>query len=226
MIMVRNCTNLEELWGYVKGLNRKHFPDNKFAPILGNGKTNKPKIMFVFINPTARNISSDKSWRGPRFPFIGTKQIWKVFYRAGLFNKELIDKINTSSDWSVEFTNQVLRFLRNKQIYLTNIVKWTGHDAALPNSEKIRMFLPVLRKEIEIVKPRYIVAFGLIPFESLTKSKIRLSGYYERATKSKTLTTYHIRVGDFKARVIPCYFPIGRGNPERAIELLKLVKKL
>jgi len=224
--MVQNCTNLEELWRRVKELNRKHFPDNKFAPILGNGKTNKPKFMFVFINPTARNISSDKCWRGPRFPFIGTKQIWRVFYRAGLFSDELIDKINTNSKWSVEFTNRVLRFLRSKQIYLTNIVKWTGRDAALPNSEKIRLFLPVLRNEIEIVKPRYIVAFGLIPFGSLTKSRIRFSEYYERATKSGILITYPIQVGDFKTRVIPCYFPIGRGNPERAIELLKLVKRL
>lgn len=195
-------------------------------PILGNGKTYKPKIMFVFINPTIRNISSSKTWVGPRFPFIGTKQVWRIFCKAGLFDERLLNHINENSTWSINFTNRVLDYLKNREFYLTNIVKWTGSDARLPESKKIKLFLPVLENEIELVKPEYIVTFGLIPFENLTRTKIKLSRYYETVMKKRELEPISIQINNFKTKVIPCYFPIGRGNPKRAIELLKLVDKL
>ena len=72
-----DCADLNELWRYVTELNREYFPENELMPILGNGKTYKPKLMFVFINPTGRNTSSVKIGRR-RFPFIGTKQVWRV----------------------------------------------------------------------------------------------------------------------------------------------------
>ena len=214
-----NCKNLEELWDIVLKINKQNFPENDLMPIVGNGKTEKPKVMFVFINPTKRNISSDKNWTGPRFPFIGTKQIWRIFHRAGLFDDKLINQINNSSTWSVEFTNKVLNFLKEREFYITNIVKWTGHDAALPDFEKIKLFLPILEKEIELVQPQYIVTFGLIPFEKLTGQKIKLSDYYDKSVKNNKLEFYSFN----STKVVPCYFPIGRGNPKRAVEILKLV---
>lgn len=214
-----NCKNLEELWDIVLKINKQNFPENDLMSIVGNGKIKNPKIMFVFINPTKRNISSDKNWKGPRFPFIGTKQIWRIFHRAGLFDDKLINQINNSSTWSVEFTNKVLNFLKEKEFYITNIVKWTGHDAALPDSKKIKLFLPILEKEIELVQPQYIVTFGLIPFEKLTGQKIKLSEYYDKSIKNNKLEFYSFN----STKVIPCYFPIGRGNPKRAVEILKLL---
>lgn len=222
--MLNDCTSLKALWKYVFVLNKKHFSENKLMPILGNGRISKPKFMFVFINPTVRNISSDKTWKGPRFPFIGTKQVWRVFQKAGLFDEQLLAKINADSDWSVEFTEQVLDFLKNKSFYFTNLVKWTGHDASLPDSGKIKLFLPVLEKEIEIVKPEYIVTFGLLPFENLVKRKIKLSDYYDNVMQTKKVNCFKINVGGIETNVVPCYFPIGRGNPKRAVEILKLLK--
>lgn len=73
--MYQNCQTLEELWNVVDELNQRYFPENSLKPILGNGKTFRPKFMFVFINPTRANISSDQNWQGPRFPFIGTKSV-------------------------------------------------------------------------------------------------------------------------------------------------------
>lgn len=196
-------------------------------PVLGGGDTNKPKMMFVFINPTIRNISSDKGWKGPRFPFIGTKNIWKVFNKAGLLSDELLAEImDKSPRWSVDLAKAVLKSLKGRKIYLTNIVKWTGPDAALPNAEKIRLFLPVLHNEIELIKPQYIVAFGLLPFEGLTRKKIKLSEYYNRISKKHVLAVYPIQVGNFRTNVIPCYFPVGRGRPKQAIELLRLANDL
>ncbi len=220
------CAALDELWALVDELNRRCFPENRLRPILGGGRTCRPKVMFVFINPTGRNIGSDTEWQGPRFPFIGTKQVWRIFHRAGLFDDGLMEYINHNREWSLEFTDRVLSFLKRKSFYLTNLVKWTGRDATLPDSEKIRLFLPILEKEIEIVHPRYIVAFGLLPFESIAKRKIRLGEYYAEVKRTKRLIPFEVRLGQATRKVIPCYFPVGRGNPEKAVELLRLVDSL
>jgi len=189
--MYQKYQTLEELWNVVDDINQRYFPENNLKPILGDGKTFRPKIMFVFINPTYANISSNPNWQGSRFPFIGTKPLWRVFHRAGMFDDELMNKINNSKSWSLELTNEVLNFLKSKSFYLTNIVKWTGHDATLPNSEKIKLFLPILKREIEIVKPQYIVTFGLIPFENITNQKIRLKNYFEDVMKSQRLRFFN-----------------------------------
>lgn len=220
------ANTLNDLWTQVHEINKKHFPENNLASILGNGKTSNPKFMFVFINPTRANISSRKDWKGPRFPFIGTKQVWRIFHRAGMFDDELMNEIEQSKNWSIDFTNKVLEFLKNRSFYITNIVKWTGEDATLPNSEKIKLFLPILEKEIEIIKPEYIVTFGLIPFENLTGQKIILGKYYNEVMKTKSVKYYERQFGSTTTRIIPCYFPVGRGNPKRAVEMLKLVRTI
>lgn len=222
----QKCQTLDALWNVVEDLNDKHFPDNGLKPILGNGKEFRPKLMFVFINPTHANISSGQDWKGPRFPFIGTKPLWRILHQAGMFDDELMEEINNSKNWSLEFTNTVLNFLKSKSFYFTNIVKWTGSDATLPNSEKIKLFLPILEREIEIVQPQYIVTLGLIPFENLTKHKIRLIDYYSEILKNRKFRFFDIKCGNFKTKVIPCYFPVGRGDPKKAVEILKLVNNL
>lgn len=224
--MIAHCKALDDLWKVVDSLDRASFPTNALRPILGGGRTCKPRVMFVFINPTGRNISSDRKWQGPRFPFIGTKQVWRVFHRAGLFDDGLMEHINNNREWSIEFTGRVLRFLERKSFYFTNLVKWTGYDATLPNSEKVRLFLPLLEKEIEIVRPGYIVAFGLLPFESIAKLKIKLHEYYSEAMKAERVIPFEVGIGSMTRKVIPCYFPVGRGNPEKAVELLRLVDSL
>lgn len=225
-MLLEQCATLDHLWKYVHETHDAHFPDHPLMPILGNGQCSKPKIMFVFINPTARNSSSHRHWQGPRFPFIGTKQIWRIFHRAGLFDDALLTAINKQSTWSLAFTEEVLRFLKNKSFYLTNLVKWTGHDAAPPKSDMVRLFLPILQREIELVQPQYIVTFGLLPFTALTQQKIHLQQYYTDAMKHKQLNMYPTRFGQHQTQVIPCYFPVGRGNPKRAIELLNFLRDL
>ena len=223
---LKGCATLDEVWALVDELNRRYFPKNRLLPILGGGESHRPKFMFVFINPTARNISSDPSWEGPRFPFIGTGRVWQVFHRAGLLDDALMEQMGRQGMWSPDFAQRVARFLKGKSLYITNLVKWTGRDAALPDTGKIRLFLPFLEREIEIVQPRYIVAFGTIPFKSITKRSITLQDYHADAMKTGKLRPFIARIGSVERKVIPCYFPVGRGNPQKAIELLKLVGSL
>ena len=143
-----------------------------------------------------------------------------------MFDDELMNKIDNSGYWSLELTNEVLDFLRSKSFYFTNIVKWTGPDATLPDSRKIKLFLPILRREIEIVQPQYIVTFGLIPFENMTNQKIKLKDYFEEIMKSKKLRFFDMNYNGFKTKIIPCYFPVGRGDPKKAVEILRLIDGL
>jgi DNA polymerase len=213
---------LQDIWKKVDKLSKK-FPSD-YNPILGNGKCYRPKFLLVFINPTKANISSHPGWPGFRAPFIGTKPVWRVLHKAGWFNDQLIKVINASDTWSPRFADIVYKSLARRGLYLTNIVKWTGETAELPKAKKIRAYLPLLKKEIEIVKPKYIITMGLIPFEYLTGRKIKLGEYYKEAMKTKKLKAYDLKIGSKTYKVIPCYFPVGRGEPKKAVEILKLLK--
>ena len=52
------------------------FGVNNLNAIYGAGETKSPRLCFIFMNPTGRNISSVKNWRGIRAPWLGTKNIW------------------------------------------------------------------------------------------------------------------------------------------------------
>ena len=224
--MLDKIEDLDNLWKFVYKINRENFPENELVPICGNGKLFKPKVMFVFINPTHVNSSSDKNWKGPKFPFVGTKPFWKVLYNSEILDKELFEKINNSKEWSVELTEEVLKFIEDSSLYLTNVVKYTGRDATLPDSGKINMFLPILKKEIQIVKPKYIVAFGLIPFKGLVKQNLKLSDYHSESVNSGKLRFYEEDFNGVKVKIIPNYFPVGLGNPKKSAEILRMVNDL
>ena len=49
-------------------------------------------FVFVFMNPTGRNIASSPNWKGRRSPWIGTKNIWKLFYRVGLLSERIYEE--------------------------------------------------------------------------------------------------------------------------------------
>lgn len=221
--MFDKINTLTELWHYINEITKKNFPDNDLMPILGGGQDKNPKFMIVFINPTIRNISSNKNWQGPRFPFIGRKRPWIEFHKAGLFDNELLEIIKNNSNWSIEFTYKVLEFLKNNGLYLTNIVKNTSYNAELPKADQINLYLPIFKKEIEIVNPQYIIAFGLIPINSLIKEKIKLANYYETIKNSTSLIFYELDINSKKYKLIPCYYPVGRGNPDKAIKILKMI---
>ncbi len=217
------CASLDELFEYTQRLTTTHFPNHSLKSIMGGGLRDSPEIMFVLINPTYANISSKSSWTGPRFPFIGTRAFWRVLDRAGMMKPELMEYINENKEWSIDFARKMESYFGEQKWYFTNIVKYTGRDAALPDTQKIEIYYPVLQREIELVNPQMIVAFGLIPFERMTGKKIKLQDYYEKILKKGDVDSFCLIEG--RVPVIPCYFPVGRGNPARAVEMLKHIRE-
>ena len=64
----------------------------ELTSIYNGGCTDNPDFCFVFMNPTGKNIASDPNWKGRRSPWIGTKNIWKLFYRIGKVSSIVLDK--------------------------------------------------------------------------------------------------------------------------------------
>ena len=223
MSELSDIKDLDELWSYTGRLHKKHFPESSLEPILAGGRLENPKYMFIFINPTYRNISSDPNWKGKRRPWTGTKYIWKIFHRAGHFDRDLLEEINQRNKWDISFADKVYKHLNDRSFYFTNVVKWTGENADLPDTYKINTFVPILQREIEIVDPQYIITFGLIPFTALAQKKIKLGEYYKKIMANKALRHYDLEISNKVYKLIPCYFPVGRGNPKATIEILSLL---
>ena len=65
----------------------------ELTSIYNGGCINNPDICFVFMNPTGRNIASVKTWKGRKSPWLGTKNIWKLFNSVGLLNDNIYNEI-------------------------------------------------------------------------------------------------------------------------------------
>ena len=55
---------------------QNEFGSQELNSVYGYGCSDRPKVALVFMNPTKRNIATDKSWKGLKAQFLGTKQIW------------------------------------------------------------------------------------------------------------------------------------------------------
>ena len=105
--------------------------------IYNGGCIKNPDICFVFMNPTGRNIASSKEWKGIKSPWIGTKNIWDLFYKLNLMDNKIYKKIKEikGSEWTEEFAKQVYNDVKTNKYFITNLGKCTQIDAReLPNS--------------------------------------------------------------------------------------------
>ena len=187
--------------------------------IYNGGCTKNPNICFVFMNPTGRNIASSKTWKGPKSPWIGTKNIWDLFYQLNLVEEELYHKIREikGKDWTPNFAKEVYKDVKNHKYFITNLGKCTQLDArTLPDSVYIE-YLYLLEKEIDIIHPKVIILFGnqvssIVLGEKISVSQTRKK-CFPKEINGKTYKCY------------PVYYPIGNGrfNIDKSIEDIKWI---
>jgi len=185
------------------------------------GKENNPDICFVFMNPTGRNIASSKSWRGRKSPWIGTKNIWDLFFAVNLMDEDLYKRIKKMGpgEWTEEFADEVYREVENKNYFITNLGKCTQEDAIpLPDSVYIE-YLRLLEMEIEILNPKVTILFGnqvssIVLGEKISVSKVRKKKFIKNIN-GKSYNMYSV------------YYPIGNGrfNIDKSIEDIKWIIK-
>lgn len=215
--------NLLTLWSTVDDCPFCREEENKLNHILGGGQIKNPEVMFVLINPTYRNISSNPDYFGPRTPFLGVSNFWRVLVESGFLDKEIYFS-SEKKIWSKEDIGRLLNHLKEENIYITNIVKCTGHNADLPSRERINYHLKLLFEEIKIVNPKTIITFGLVPFKALTGKNLKVSEHYQVAKSGNVNLSETPEINNRRYSVFPTYFPVGRGDFKKSVELLKIFR--
>lgn len=204
----------------ITSLNKRYdelqniYGDPSLHSIYNGGCVDSPDIMFVFMNPTGRNISADKSWKGPHYPWLGTKNIWDLFIEVNLIDRDIYDKIKSikGSDWTVDFCNEVYDNISKHKVFITNLGKCTQIDARPLTDSYFNDYLPLLIKEVSIVKPKVIILFGNQVSSIFLDKKISVSEtrkkYFEKTISRK------------KYKCFPVYYPVGNGrfNIDKSIE--------
>ena len=155
------------------------YGEKTLAPVYGAGCIKKPRILFLFMNPTGRNISAQKSRKGLRAARLGTKNVWKLFLAVGVISKPAYETIqrNTPQQWTEEFSLQVYQELHQNKIYVTNLAKCTQIDARPLHNNIFKAYLDTIEKEISLVQPMHIVSFGNQVSSLLLRKNIKVSDY-------------------------------------------------
>ena len=193
----------------------------ELTPIYNGGCKSNPNICFVFMNPTSRNIASSKNWKGIKSPFIGSKNIWDLFFELNLMNRNIYNKIKKikGKDWTEKFAEEVYRDVENHQYFITNLGKCTQVDARALNDNVYKKYLHLLEKEFEIIKPKVIILFGnqvssIVLNKKISVSKVRKQ-LFEKKINGNTYKFYSV------------YYPVGNGrfNIDKSIEDIKWIIK-
>lgn len=200
---------------------QKEYGAKELASIYNGGFIESPDICFVFMNPTGRNIASDPNWKGRRSPWIGTKNIWKLFYKIGLLDEKIYEDIQRKKkeEWDEKFADLVYDDVNKHRYFITNLGKCTQTDAkVLPNSVFIK-YRDLLYKEIEIVNPKIVITLGnqvssIVLDKNISVSQCRKQCFLKN-------------IGGKSYKVYPVYYPIGNGmmNIDKAIEDISYIIK-
>lgn len=197
---------------------------NKLQHILGGGEVDCPRYLFVLINPTYRNITSDPNHRGIRIPFMGGSNFWRVLVESGFLPKKIYGTTEKGT-WDQNDIWAVATALKEASLYLTNLVKCCSKDAAPPNVAVIKYHTQILKEEIQITDPKLVITFGLLPFQALVGRSIKLSAHLKSARAGDINFYKTVPISEVIYKVFPTFFPVGRGKPKESLELLKYLRK-
>lgn len=198
---------------------QKKYGAKELNAIYNGGLDINPDICFVFMNPTKRNIASYKSWKGIKAPWIGTKNIWELFFKLELLDQDVYMKIKSikGNEWNEQFALDVYDNVKKHKYFITNLGKCTQVDAReLPDSI-YREYLDLLKQEFKIIKPKIIILFGNQVSSIVLDDKISVSQVRKKCFIRK--------IDDDEYRFYPVYYPVGNGrfNIDKAIEDIKWI---
>ena len=198
---------------------QKIYGDPTLHSIYNGGCEENPNICFVFMNPTGRNIASLPGWPGPYHPWLGTKNIWDLFYAVSLLDEDIYNNIKSikGREWTPEFSKQVYENITNHKVFITNLGKCTQIDARPLKDSYFKDYLPLLEKEIKIIKPKVVILFG---------NQVSSIFLNEKISVSQTRKQYFDKkIGKETYKCFPVFYPVGNGrfNIDKSIEDIKYI---
>lgn len=192
---------------------QKKYGDKRLDSIYNGGLINNPDICFIFMNPTGRNIATSKEWHGIKAPWIGTKNVWNLFYKLNVIDDDIYAKIRSikGSEWTEEFAKDVYDNVSKHKCFITNLGKCTQVDARTLPDSVLEKYLFLLEKEIEIVKPKIIILFGNQVSSIVLKEKISVSQVRRKCFLKE--------INGENYKFYSVYYPVGNGsfNIDKAI---------
>lgn len=211
----------------LEDLNKKYdllqlkYGDPSLHSVYNGGCTENPDICFVFMNPTGRNIATLPEWKGIYSPWIGTKNIWSLFYSLNLLDDNIYNKIRSikGKEWNEDFALDVYNNVKKHRYFITNLGKCTQIDARVLKDEVFLEYRELLLKEIEIIKPKVVILFGNQVSSIVLEKNISVS----QVRKEKFV--YNINGVDYDFYSV--YYPVGNGffNIDKAIEDINWIKE-
>lgn len=211
---------LEELKNKYDQLQKKYGAP-ELDSIYYGGENKNPDICFVFMNPTGRNPASNKDWQGLKAPWIGTKNIWDLFYQVNLLDEEIYIEIKRKkgSEWTPSFAKVVYENVKKHKYFITNLGKCTQIDARPLPDETFKEYLDLLLKEIEIIDPKKIILFGNQVSTLVLNEKITVSTCRKKQFRKE--------IGKKKYPIYAVFYPVGNGrfNLDKAIEDIQWIIK-
>lgn len=84
--------------------------------------------------------------------------------------------------------------LRREDVYIANVIKCRPPENRNPEPDEVESCEPFLLKQIELIKPRVIVALGKFAVQTLLKTKVpimRLRGVWHEFNGIKIMPTLH-----------------------------------
>lgn len=204
-------------------LLHKQFGDPSLSSIYGAGKIKCPRAMFLFMNPTGRNVAAVPGWQGIRAPWLGTKNVWKVFAMTGVISDTFASKIvrMDARTWSPNFCGELYEHIAKNGFFVTNLAKCTQFDARPLKNFVFEAYLAKMLEEIDFVKPEKIISFGNQVSSILLQRTIRVSDYLG-------IESEQLRVNGSVYNVFPTYYPVGQGMPNlpKAVERIRKVLEI
>jgi DNA polymerase len=196
------------------------FGDKNLKPIYGAGCIKNPRVMFIFMNPTAKNVSAFDNWKGIRAPWLGTKNVWRIFYTLGIISPDYFRKIQKMKigDWNIDFANNIYKEIVVKKAYITNLAKCTQIDARPLKNDVFKNYLKIMEKEIIAINPKNIITFGNQVSSIILEKSISV-GEYKGGEKEV------LKISGKLFNVYPTHYPVGQGmrNMPIAIKRIKAI---
>lgn len=200
---------------------QKIYGSKDLNSVYGCGEDCNPRVALVFMNPTKRNIATDKSWKGLRAQWLGTKQIWEFLTKCDLFSANTNEEIKSKKpkDWTPEFCEYVYAEVKKQRLWITNLAKCTQDDARpLPDNIFIQ-YKDLLKEELKLINPQKIFFFGNQVSSIMLEQPITVS----TARQKK----FSLKINSKKFESYALFYPVGNGrfNQHKAIEDIKEILK-
>ncbi|MBQ7327756.1 MAG: hypothetical protein IJX00_02195 [Clostridia bacterium] len=189
--------------------------------VYGAGCRQNAKVALVFMNPTKRNIATDKNWKGLKAQWLGTKQIWDFLTKCDLFDENLNKQIKSKrpTDWTEEFCEKVYAEVASRGVWITNLAKCSQDDARPLPDEIFLQYRDLLKDELALVSPKKVLLFGNQVASIVLEEKVSVS-----CARCKKFDL------DLNGNVVEGYavfYPVGNGrfNQDKAICDIKTILK-